>query len=557
MIAMKKLAAFCVTIAMLLSLIPVCYAAEDPTTTLTTAIESFTEEVTIKTSDAEATLQEVFTENPALFYYFEAYSATSSKNGKKSTYTFTYHNTDTALENIFVVDSEETLSYVVQYALAEVTETVAIVVTDSTLDQDNIISAVDTCRSDYYLAYMGYEGLNSTTYTSTESAFSTWTAYTLSFQYMEDAETIQEWRQDTENAVLALCTTLFAQDMPDWYKVLLIHDYIVENCTYDEDAEDSGTYTTANLAYGCLVEGTAVCEGYAETANLLFKAAGLNSYYVEGAGESADHAWNCVEIDGDYYWVDVTWDDPVPAEGEEEGLYHTYFNLTDSELNTDHSWVSSQYPSCTATTWAYSAVKEALADITDSDGNITEVYENYSTDNVTLLSTLISDLQYYLGIDADALTDTTDETESTDTAAEETAVTETAAEEESTGHPVRNVVIAVLIILVVLIIAYLIYRRIMYLRMLERRRRRRAEARRRAAARGRTASTGSSGRSRSSSSNRSSGQSRSSAGRSSGQGRSSSGRSGSSSSGRSRSSSSRSGSSNRSSSRPRRENPFR
>ena len=553
MIAMKKLAAFCVTIAMLLSLTPACYAAEDPTTTLTNAIESFTEEVTIKTTDAEATLQEVFTENPALFYYFEAYSATSSKNGKKSTYTFTYHNTDTALTDIYVIDSEETLSYVVQYALAEVTETVAIVVTDSTLNQDNIISAVDTCRSDYYLAYMGYEGLNSTTYTSTESAFSTWTAYTLSFQYMEDAETIQEWRQETEDAVLSLCTTLFAQDMPDWYKVLLIHDYIVENCTYDEDAEDSGTYTTANLAYGCLVEGTAVCEGYAETANLLFKAAGLNSYYVEGAGESADHAWNCVEIDGDYYWVDVTWDDPVPAEGEEEGLYHTYFNLTDSELNTDHSWVSSQYPSCTATTWAYSAVKEALAAITDSDGNITEVYENYTTENVTQLSTLISDLQYYLGIDADALTETADETESTDTAAEEAAVTEAAAEEESTGHPVRNVIIVILIILIVLIIAYLIYRRIMYLRMLERRRRR-AEARRRAAARGRTAPSGSSGQSRSSSSGRGSGRSGSSSGRSSGQSRSSSsGRS----SGRSGSSSGRSGSSSRSSSRPRRENPFR
>ncbi len=548
---MKKLVAVGLTTALLLGCVPTCYAAEDAVTTLTNAIQSFETEVTVKTQDAEGTLQSVFVDNPELFYYFESYSATMSKNGKKSTYTFTYHNTDVAADDVFVVASTDDLNSVIGYALAETMETVPVVFTDSTLSEDDIINAVDDWREDNYLAYMGYMGVNATGYTSTEAAFSTWTGYTLEFLYMEDTETIQQWRQETEEQVLLLCTTLFSLDMPDWEKELVIHDYIVENCTYDQDAESSGDYTSANTAYGCLVEGSAVCEGYAEAANLLFRVAGLTSYYVEGAGESADHAWNCVQIDGEYYWVDVTWDDPVPAEGEEETLKHTYFNLTDSELNTDHSWQSSQYPSCTATVWSYSAVTEALAEISDEDGNVTEVYENYSTENVTTLETLISDLEYALGVESasDSADAETGETQATETQAAETTTPVADTDADVQGHPARTVAIVVVVVLLLLIIAYLIYRRVMYLRMLKRRRRR-AAARKRAAQNGYgydyngTGPRAGSNQSRSGSSSRK---------------RSSSG-GGSSRSSAGRGSSSRSSSSSRNSGRndrTRRDNPFR
>ncbi len=483
---MKKLIAAGLTMAMLLGCAPVCYAAEDAVTTLTTALQNFETEVTVKTQDAEGTLQSVFTDHPELFYYFKSYSATSSKNGKKSTYTFTYQNTEIDSDDVFVVSSADDLYNVVAYALTETMESVPVVFTDSSLNEEDIISSIETWREEYYLAYMGYTGVNATEYTSTESAFSSWTGYTLQFLYVTDTETLQEWRQLTQDQILLLCTTLFALDMPDWEKELLIHDYLVNNCTYDQEAEEAGDFTSANTAYGCLIEGSAVCEGYAEAANLLFRAAGLTSYYVEGAGESADHAWNCVEIDGEYYWVDVTWDDPVPTDGGEEGLYHTYFNLTDSELNTDHSWQTSKYPSCTSTVWSYSAVKSALAAITDSSGTITEVYENYSTENVKTLESILSDLQYELGVSATSTKKTTTEEE---TVEEEVVVTTTTAAAESTGHPVRTVLLVIVGILVLLVIAYLIYRRIMYLRMLERRRKK-AAARKRAAQNGRVPESG-------------------------------------------------------------------
>ncbi len=482
---MKKLIAAVLTMAMLLTGLPACYAAEDAVTTLTNAIRSFETEVTVKTSDAEATLQEVYAANPELFYYFEGYSATTSKNGKKSTYTFTYHNTEVASDSIFVVDSADTLYYVIGYALAETMESVPIVITDSTINEDSIISAINSWREDNYLAYMGYMGVNATGFTSTVSAFSAWTGYTLSFLYITDTETVQQWRQATEDRISLLCTTLFALDMPDWEKVLLIHDYLVENCSYNEAAAEAESFTVANTAYGCLIEGSAVCEGYAEAAYILFQAAGLNSYYVEGAGESSTHAWNCVEVDGSYYWVDVTWDDPVPADGESENLYHTYFLLTDSELNTDHSWLISKYPSCTNTTWSYTAVKAALEEITDTVGNVTEVYENYSTENVKTLASLISDLQYELGVSATSTSVTV--TETTEDAAEETTTEVTTTEKSSSGFSILKLLGRILLVLVLLVVAYVIYNRIMYFRYLKRKRKK-AEAKKRAAQKSRSAS---------------------------------------------------------------------
>jgi hypothetical protein len=324
---------------------------------------------------------------------------------------------------------------------------------------------------------MGFDGA----YANMKSAeISTWTAYTLTLSYAEDTDTIQQWRTDTENKVLSLSQSLFAQDMPDYQKELLIHDYIVENCTYQETAGSKVQYT----AYGCLVEGNAVCEGYAEAARLLFSAAGLESYYVEGAGQSSDHVWNCVVIEDQPYWVDLTWDDPVPADGESETLSHDYFNLNDSQMNVDHSWQYAKYPSCSSTVWNYEAVQEALE---TEEGEEAPTYTDYSTKNVTTLETLRADLIYQLDIDESVQTTmTAPETTASAQDGEEsadatTAPTTTNTAGEKSGGGAGKVILVIVIILAILVVAYLIYRRIMYLRMLARKRARKERARREAA----------------------------------------------------------------------------
>lgn len=123
----------------------------------------------------------------------------------------------------------------------------------------------------------------------------------------------------------------------EWQTELEIHDYIVDNCTY----ELSEPRLVCSSVYGALVNGRAACEGYSRAAKLLFDEAGIESALVSGIskdedGEEGPHMWNAVKINGDFYYLDCTWDDPVSENGEEMKLY-SYFNVTTKMISKTHS----------------------------------------------------------------------------------------------------------------------------------------------------------------------------------------------------------------------------
>ncbi len=100
---------------------------------------------------------------------------------------------------------------------------------------------------------------------------------------------------------------IISPDMSTLEKASAIHDYIV-SCTSYEVPQKSKSGYTAYLAYGALVEGIAVCQGYASAFNLLCAEAGIRSCAVS----NGSHMWNVVLADGSFYVFDTTWDDPVP-----------------------------------------------------------------------------------------------------------------------------------------------------------------------------------------------------------------------------------------------------
>ncbi len=123
-----------------------------------------------------------------------------------------------------------------------------------------------------------------------------------------------------------------------WDKALFVHDTIILNCqydmaTYNNRDKDSLAFT----AYGCLVNGLAVCDGYAKAYQLLLNRMGMECGYVYGTAANdlatGDHAWNYVNIDGAYYMVDVTWDDPVGYSGD---CRRDYFCLSAAKMSEDH-----------------------------------------------------------------------------------------------------------------------------------------------------------------------------------------------------------------------------
>ncbi|MBD3921345.1 S-layer homology domain-containing protein [Paenibacillus sp. PR3] len=141
-------------------------------------------------------------------------------------------------------------------------------------------------------------------------------------------------------------------EMSEFDKELAIHDYIVLHTAYDYDNYLKDTIPADSYsAYGVFFKGTAVCQGYAYAAHLMLELAGIDSQIVTGTANGGGHAWNKVEIDGDYYNLDVTWDDPVPnVEGR---TVYAYFNVTDEQLAKNHKWEMGDFPSATATAANY------------------------------------------------------------------------------------------------------------------------------------------------------------------------------------------------------------
>lgn len=104
-------------------------------------------------------------------------------------------------------------------------------------------------------------------------------------------------------------------------KEVYIHDRLCDNTAYNESG---GKHIYS--AYGALVEGVAVCEGYSRAMQLICEEVGIPCIIVYGSG----HMWNLINPGDSWYNLDVTWDDG-------DDILHTYFNLTDTEIGIDHT----------------------------------------------------------------------------------------------------------------------------------------------------------------------------------------------------------------------------
>lgn len=156
-------------------------------------------------------------------------------------------------------------------------------------------------------------------------------------------------------AAVAVIDSVITEDMTDVEKEKAVHDYLCINMDYDIPAVDdeSKADPDADNPYGMLVGHYGICSGYASTFKLFMDCFDIECIIVEGKanGLEEDHAWNKIHIDGKWYNVDVTWDDPVYY--DEQGNVVTeswdenyqFFNCQDNVLEaTEHYWNHDLYP---------------------------------------------------------------------------------------------------------------------------------------------------------------------------------------------------------------------
>ncbi|NFM02652.1 sugar-binding protein [Clostridium botulinum] len=165
----------------------------------------------------------------------------------------------------------------------------------------------------------------------------------VNYEYSNDV--IDKMREKLNNKINYIKKNYLDECSTDLEIEYAIHDYITQNCTYDKDNYDKKTVPNiSHTSYGALINQISVCDGYSKATMLL-----LNEYGIEaGIVTNDSHAWNYVNIDGNYYQTDLTWDDPTP---ETNKITYKNFNCSDNVMRKIHPWTSTIPERCTDTTF--------------------------------------------------------------------------------------------------------------------------------------------------------------------------------------------------------------
>ena len=140
-----------------------------------------------------------------------------------------------------------------------------------------------------------------------------------------DTSFLNESELKAYEKLLAITEELDLEGKSDIDKIIAIHDYLVLNTAYDSQF---AFVPDSHYVEGTLNNNLAVCSGYASAFRLFLALQGITCEYVWS--DSGNHGWNLVQLDGEWYHVDVTWDDPVPdVEGR---VVYTHFMMTDEEI---------------------------------------------------------------------------------------------------------------------------------------------------------------------------------------------------------------------------------
>ena len=113
----------------------------------------------------------------------------------------------------------------------------------------------------------------------------------------------------------------FIKNLNNYDKIKSFHDHIVNITKYDNKFSKE-SYT----AYDLLVSGESICGGYSDVMSIYLHILGIQNYKIN----SSNHVWNLVNLDGVWYHLDVTWDDPVYEDNNY--LIHNFFLIPTDEL---------------------------------------------------------------------------------------------------------------------------------------------------------------------------------------------------------------------------------
>lgn len=179
-----------------------------------------------------------------------------------------------------------------------------------------------------------------------------WSNGKIEYIYYLPAHTMKKNHAALNVKVNKVVASINKSGLSDLDKVKAVHDYIVLNTAYDYVNQQKKTIPADSYtAYGALVGGIAVCDGYTKATQLLLTRLGIENHYVVGNIANGLHSWNQVKLKGNYYFMDVTWNDPVP--NKPGTVAYNYFLVTSDKLRKDHSWNEKKWAVATDKQYSY------------------------------------------------------------------------------------------------------------------------------------------------------------------------------------------------------------
>lgn len=164
-------------------------------------------------------------------------------------------------------------------------------------------------------------------------------SYTFS---QEDRAMYQEQVDETVRDYLVR----ISMDASDYEKVKYVYEMLIYNVKYNLNSRENQNILSVFLY------GESVCSGYANAAQYLLTLLDVPCMTVYGISEGENHAWNLVFIDGEPYYMDVTWGSTV---SETVGdCSYAYLNLTSRDMERTHVVdMPFELPACTAVSANY------------------------------------------------------------------------------------------------------------------------------------------------------------------------------------------------------------
>ena len=165
--------------------------------------------------------------------------------------------------------------------------------------------------------------------------------------------------------------------MSKYEKIRFAHDWLIKNVDYDTDYD----MVSSTTLKGLYKNKKAVCQGYAIAFGVFMKYMGIPSKYV--VSKNKNHMWNMVKLDGKWYHVDVTWDDPVDIEDVTKNHpAYDYFlqsskNFRSKSSSSDHKFNAKNYPKATSTLY-------------DNDGSKPDYWESVPGDDSVMYGNTFS-----------------------------------------------------------------------------------------------------------------------------------------------------------------------